>query len=550
MSCPRVPLRQSGCCRTKRAACALVLIAIASVWSRAQASGTADLSGCIRDSAGHPLAAARVTLQTAAGARDLAGKTDSQGTYHFPGLTAGAYKLGVQVKGYSPSMSTITVTAGETKTLDLTLASEREVSSQAPEFYDEPQFTVAGVTDTTNLGTHGADTVARTTESLVRDTASLSKTPKGSSPDPSAAPTERSLREAAQREPRSFAANYRLGKMLLDAGRAKEAAPYLELATQVNPRDDQAAYDLATACADIGEYEHARSTLQALLTRQDNPEAHHLLGDVDEKLSKPVEAANEYQRAAELVASESNLFSWGAELLMHRAFEPAGEVFTKGNRGFPSSARMLVGLGVSLYARGSYDQAVRRLCEASDLDPSSPTAYLFLGKIQTIEKAGSQEVTDKLARFLRLQPESALANYYYAASLWKARSGPEDKERIPQIESLLKTAVQLDPKLGPAFLQLGILYEEGGRLPLALSAYQQAAAASPQLDQAHYRLAQAYRKSGDAQKAKTELELYRATSKEAVEEAEREQREIQGFVYTLRDRTPIPQAQQKPPAPQ
>src|SRR4030081_1370491 len=34
--------------------------------------------------------------------------------------------------------------------------------SVTPPFYDEPQFTVAGVADATNLGGHGSDTVVRT----------------------------------------------------------------------------------------------------------------------------------------------------------------------------------------------------------------------------------------------------------------------------------------------------------------------------------------------------------------------------------------------------
>ena len=50
-----------------------------------------------------------------------------------------------------------------------------ESSSTAPQFYDEPQFTVAGVADATNLGGHGSDTVVRTKESLAKDTVSLSK---------------------------------------------------------------------------------------------------------------------------------------------------------------------------------------------------------------------------------------------------------------------------------------------------------------------------------------------------------------------------------------
>ena len=182
----------------------------------------------------------------------------------------------------------------------------------------------------------------------------------------------------------------------------------------------------------------ARANARALLTVQEKPqqgiaqkdqaqkdqaELHHLLGDIEEKSGNPLEAVRQYQRAAELSPSEPYFFDWGSELLLHRAIEPAIEVFSKGNRLFPHSARMLVGLGVAWYSNGSYDQAAQRLCEASDLNPGDPKAYLFLGKIQSVEATQSECSTERLARFVKLQPANALANYYYAVNLWKRRQG-------------------------------------------------------------------------------------------------------------------------------
>src|SRR5882762_9859555 len=45
--------------------------------------------------------------------------------------------------------------------------------SEAPQFYDEPQFTVAGVKDPSETGGHGSDTVRRTTETLAKETVGL-----------------------------------------------------------------------------------------------------------------------------------------------------------------------------------------------------------------------------------------------------------------------------------------------------------------------------------------------------------------------------------------
>jgi tetratricopeptide (TPR) repeat protein len=160
-----------------------------------------------------------------------------------------------------------------------------------------------------------------------------------------------------------------------------------------------------------------------------------------------------------------------------------------------------------------------------------------MGKMQSADSSRSECVEEKLARFVRLQPENALANYYFALSLRKRLAGPEDANNSAQVESLLEKAVHLDPKLGAGYLQLGILYSDQGDFRQSISAYQKAIAAGPELAEAHYRLGQAYKRSGEKLKAQEELQLYEQLSKKKQEQAERERHEIQQFVYTLRDRT-------------
>ena len=112
--------------------------------------------------------------------------------------------------------------------------------------------------------------------------------------------------------------------------------------------------------------------------------------------------------------------------------------------------------------------------------------------------------------------------------------GPDDAASSAQVESLLKKAVALDPTLGVGYLQLGVLYSERKDFARAVSTYQDAITASPQLEEAHYRLAQAYKRTGDKAKAEQELQLYNQISKKKDEEVERERRESRQFVYTLR----------------
>ena len=341
-------------------------------------------------------------------------------------------------------------------------------------------------------------------------------------PNPGAKPTslpgnEKSLRDAASADPGNFAANLRLGKWLVDNGRARDGIPYLQRASEL--------------LASLGANSPSKGG-------KDEAEPHHLLGEAQEKLGNPLDAVREYQRAAELDASEANLFDWGSELLLHRAIEPAIEVFGKGNRLFPTSRRMLVGLGVAWYSRGSYEEAAARLCKATDSKPDDPTPYPFLSNTLNPDSANAEGIVERLARFAQLQPENALASYYYAVGLWKLRKGPQDHENLERIRALLEKAERLDPKLGAAHMQLGLYYSEMGDVSRAIAAYQKAVAATPQLPEAHYRLAQAYRQAKQTTKARQELEVFKRVSKEAEDEDERERREIKRFVYTMQDSRP------------
>ena len=267
-----------------------------------------------------------------------------------------------------------------------------------------------------------------------------------------------------------------------------------------------------------------------------NAELHHRLGDIEEKHRDALEAVREYQRAAELDASERNLFDWGAELLSHRAADQAIEIFTKGSRLFSQSVRMRLGLAAALYSRGAYERAAQSFFEACDLNPADPNPYLFLGKVQVAEITELPGFVERLGRFARLQPENALANYYYAACLWKHWKGPEDSKTPVQVRALLEKAVQLDPNLAAAYLQLGIFYADQKELAKAIAAYERAIAIHPGLEEAHYRLGQAYRKAGDLGKAEKEFALHDQLSRNSAAEAERQRSEIQEFVFALRGR--------------
>jgi tetratricopeptide (TPR) repeat protein len=101
-----------------------------------------------------------------------------------------------------------------------------------------------------------------------------------------------------------------------------------------------------------------------------------------------------------------------------------------------------------------------------------------------------------------------------------------------RVEGLLSSAVAIDPKCSEAYLQLGILAFERRRYPDAIRLYTKALESDSKLAEAHYRLALAYDRVGEVDKAKQELRIHDEIAKEQAEAVEQERRQIKQFVVT------------------
>jgi tetratricopeptide (TPR) repeat protein len=455
------------------------------------------IEGTVRSSGGELLAGAMVRLEEKERSNSVETKTMVDGSFVFSGVRPGVYAVRVEKPGWREGVSNpLVLNAGDKKHVDLVLeslaadhagASDRSTSSGSAagrmEFDDRPNFTVAGVTDWNNTGMHGSDVRARTSEALAKETLALKNG---------------GLAEKS-------AGNTKAGETSLSSGESEK------------------------------KLRAARDQTQKMLAKANTADGHRLLAELNERLGDPLEAVREYERAARMEPSEQNYFEWGTELLLHRANEPAAEVFTRGAKAHPESARMLAGLGAALYAAGNTEEAARRLCEAADLKPTDATAYIFLGKMEKSATALLPCGEEKLARFAREQPGNAWANYYYGLTLWKRDRGLQNSAGLQLAESYLGKAVTIDLKLGEAYLQLGILHSERGRLEQAIGDYKKAIEASPQLAEAHYRLGLAYRRTKEETKAEQEFRVYEKMERAEAAAIENERRELRQFLIILKD---------------
>ena len=506
MNCSRLsrPLRrriQNSCCVVLAVLVAMLMSCSSAAAfeqdSPSQWSGDATVQGTIRDTAGRPVADATVLLEEKSNSTRVETKTNAAGAFVLSAGHAGTYTVRAEKSGWRDAViDSLVLSLGGRKHVEMVLLTmqrpnpDSSSSSQSPqnsvgaiEFKDEPNFTVAGVADWSNLGLHGSVASSRTSESLARETQTLK---------------------------------------------------FGEPAT-ASPGSSGKQYEMALTYRDRGDFAGAREQVRKALGIAEDAQGHRLLGELDERLNDPLDAVREYEQAARMDPSEQNYFAWGTELLLHKAAEPATEVFTRGSSAHPNSGRMLIGLGVALYSNGSWDGAAHRLCQASDLEPANAAPYLFLGKIEKATPAPLPCSEQKLARFAQDQPGNALANYYYAISLWKRAKGSENPAGFKQTEELLQKAVAIDPRLEDAHLQLGILHFARGDFEQAIRDCKKAVEVNPHLGEAHRQLGLIYQRTNERTKAQQEFDVYEQIEKIDAAEIERQRKELRQFLIILKD---------------
>lgn len=326
---------------------------------------------------------------------------------------------------------------------------------------------------------------------------------------------EQRLRDALAGSPESFQANFQLGEYYARQGNLDPAIPLLEKACRLDPTHEACGYDLALAYLQSGKLDEARREIESRLARKDSADLRNLLGSVEQQAGRLREAAQAYEAAARLDASEKNLFDLGNFLVSHNAPAEALKVLQYAGSQFPRSAKIKVATGVALYAVGSYADAVAALCEAIDLDPKDPRPVSFLEKMYDIAPGMERDVSRRMERFVALYPNNASAQLFYGLSLLRVAEAGDASVDLTVVEKALATASRLDPKRAEPRYQLGILFERQGRLQDAVGEYEAAIRLKSDSASLYYRLGKLYGRLGSKEKSRQALARYQELRKDS-----------------------------------
>ncbi len=175
---------------------------------------------------------------------------------------------------------------------------------------------------------------------------------------------------------------------------------------------------------------------------------------------------------------------------------------------------------------------MKALLTAADLNPSDPRCYLFLSKAYDSSPSQADEVIQRFQRYAELEPNNALAQYYYAMSLWKGKRAEGSSLDPQEIESLLKKSIALDGSIPEAHMQLGNLYADQHQFERSIPEYVRALELNPNLPDAHYRLGTDYVHMGQKDRAQAEFAVYQKLRAQHMAEIDKERAEVQQFVYS------------------
>jgi tetratricopeptide (TPR) repeat protein len=126
------------------------------------------VEGKVTDLGSKPVEGASVRLERDGKALQET-KTDANGQYSLKTKSPGTYRLHAEKVGFSPQTIEVSLEAGKK---DVSVVLEKSATGGI-EFSDAPNFTVAGVTDWSNVGLHGSDANVKTSEALSKETAAL-----------------------------------------------------------------------------------------------------------------------------------------------------------------------------------------------------------------------------------------------------------------------------------------------------------------------------------------------------------------------------------------
>jgi len=427
-------------------ACQIPVLAAA---ASAQQSSAASFEGTVRESTGSGISDATVCVETSSGAKESETRSNATGHFNLPVPAGGTHFVRIQKAGYRGVVQQLKTTA-EPLNVVLAHADSAATRNSAGEFQfsDEPNFTVAGVTDWTAAGGHGSDVSLRTSEALAKETRRL-ETPNWNT-KPSVASTDfASMRSRIQQElGNSDRADLRrqLGDVDEQMHDPLAAVHEYERAAQLDP-SEQNYFAWATELLLHRAVSPAVEVFSKGAEKHPNSERLHV------GLGAALYASGLYAQAAERVCAASDLnpkdttpylFIGKMVQVSAQPLSCSEEKLERFWRNHSDSATANYFYAMALWRKGDdsvktsrADQIERLLRQSTNLDPKYAEAYLQLGILYSAHDQPIKAI-DAYQQAINANPNYAEAHFRLAQAYKKASESPKARQEFQAYENIQK----------------------------------------------------------------------------------------------------------------
>jgi tetratricopeptide (TPR) repeat protein len=276
-----------------------------------------------------------------------------------------------------------------------------------------------------------------------------------------------------------------LGVALAGLGRYEEAVSEYKVALKRSPSFSAARLNLGLAYYKMGRISDAATELTRVHHEEpDNMQAMLLLGDCDLRMGKNKETITLLQPSAK--ARPDNLavaYMLGTALLRNKQRDEGAAVIDRILRNGDSAEAHLL-MGMTKFEAMEYPAAIADLTKATEINPSLPDVYSYLGQAQ-MASGDMQAARAAFERELTLNPNDFESNVRLAVLL--KQDGNYDRAH-----QLLGRALLVRPKDPGAIYQVGATYLAAGDMNRACSVLESVLKQYPDFLEAHVSLAQVY----------------------------------------------------------
>jgi tetratricopeptide (TPR) repeat protein len=301
-------------------------------------------------------------------------------------------------------------------------------------------------------------------------------------------------------------------------GEHQAAAEEMRQALALAPKDANLLFATAVAERTAGLLEEALKHAETARGIAKSPVVETLIGDIQEQRGKYVEAAQAYQRAAELAPDkEQYRLNLALELVRHHTFEPGIAVLRQAAADFPQSPRIPTLLGVAYFAIAKTEDAVGALAGALRVQADFAPARSYLGRISLDATTPDPRAVESLC----LQKDALCAAV-------RLRANRDDASAFGDLQQLAQPG---DPV---GHCELARAYEWREDWEAARPEMEACVKLEPGNPQHHYRMARIYQRLGLAAEAQRETELQKETARRAADEVQRREQAVQVFQYVIR----------------